>query len=262
MYTPRFFFILSLTCSTTFLAADSLPVEQMMTQQERQSIGYDGMTLAQKSAFEQWAAKWTHHVISQAPSYRPGQDLTQWVQSWPSYANPTKTQLTPDEIAERQASNQIIDRIRNNGEYIDLHDGSSWHISPFFRYLTTNWQKNQTVDVKKGTNQLHPWLLNNISVGQVAEADLESPPSPTGKKPNESPEYYNGAVGMQNVTPQGDLMALSDGTQWKIAPTDMYKAKNWTPNDRIRVEPSDNYLYTYRLTNLDTGEAALANPRK
>lgn len=245
----------------THLAAERLPVQQIMTQQDRDNIGFDSLTPAQKSAFEDWAGSWTHHVLEQAPTYRPGTNLSLWVQSWPAYANPTKSQYSPEEIAERQQANQLVDRIRNNGEYIDLKDGSSWHISPFFRYLTTQWLKNQTVEVQKGTNSLHPWLVHNISTGQVAEADLATPPSPTGKKENEGPEYYKGSITLQNVTGPGDIITLNDGSQWKTAPTDMYKAKNWSPEDRIRVEQSDNFLYKYRLTNLDTGEVALANQR-
>ncbi len=244
------------------LRADGISAEQMMTPDERHSIGFDNLSSQQKNAFEQWAAKWTQHVLDQAPTYRPGQNLSLWVQSWPSYANPTKNELSPQELAEKQLRNQLVDRIRNNGEFIDLKDGSVWRISPFFRYLTTQWLKNQTVEVKPGPNQLHPWLVHNISVGQVADADLVSPPSPTGKKPDEPANFYNGTIPVQNITAQGDLLTLGDGSVWKIAPTDMYKAKNWAQSDRVRVEPSDNYLYTYRLTNLDTGEVTLANPRK
>lgn len=250
---------LFITCS---LGAESIPAQQIMTPEEKKNMGYDKLSSEEKRAFEQWVATWTLNVLDQSSSYRPGQNLSQWIQSWPSHANPTKTELTQEELNQRIQSNQIVDRIRANGEFIDLRDGSSWHVSPFFRYLTKTWQKNQTVEVLKGTNQMHPWQLHNITLGQVAEADMVSGPSPTGKKPNESPEYYAGAVGMQSVTPQGDLLSLADGTQWKVAPTDQYKAKNWAQNDRVKVEPSDNYLYTYKLSNLDTGEVVLGNPRK
>lgn len=244
------------------LTAESIPGQQIMTPEERQAIGYDKMSPDQRRAFDDWAGRWTAAVLEQSPSWRPGQNITLWIQSWPSYANPTKTDFTPQEIAERIESNQIIDRVRNDGEYIDLKDGSSWKISPFFRYLTREWQKNQAVQVKKGSNQLHPWVLSNSSASQAAEADMIQGPSATGKKAAEPAEHYAGAIAMQSVTTQGDLMSLADGSQWKIAPTDQYKARNWKPSDRIRVENSTNFLYTYRLTNLDTGETALANPRK
>ncbi len=250
-----------LACSS-YLLAEELPVGQIMTPEQQQNIGIDRLTPAQRNAFETWAAEWTHHVLENAPTYRPGTNLTLWVQSWPAYANPTKTQLSPQEIYERQQSNQVIDRIRNNGEYIDLKDGSSWRISPFFRYMTTQWQKNQTVQIQQGTNVRHPWILNNISAGQTAEADQLAPPSPTGKGQNEPPGYYEGAVSLQSINQQGDLLSLGDGSQWKVAPMDMYKARNWNPSDRIRVEKSDNFLYKWQLSNLDTGETALANPRQ
>lgn len=248
-------------CSFAF-AQEALPTEQIMSQEDRQNMGLDRMSPQEKRAFEEWVARYTHHVLEQSPSYRPGQNLSLWVQSWPSYSNPTKTNLSPEETELRQQANQLVDRIRNNGEYVDLKDGSSWHISPFFRYLTTQWQKNQTVEIRRGRNSMHPWLVNNVSLGQVAEADLTSQASNTGKKEPESPEYYHGAVAVGSVTQQGDLLTLGDGSVWKVAPTDMYKVRNWAPGDRVRVEKSDNFLYTYHLTNLDNGEVSLANPRK
>lgn len=254
--------LLLLLIVTSPLAAESIPAQQVMTPEEKKNIGYDKLSSEEKRAFDQWVATWTLHVLEQSSSYRPGQNLSSWIQSWPSHANPTKTELTQDEINQRIQSNQMVDRVRTNGEFIDLRDGSTWHISPFFRYLTQNWQKGQTIEVQPGTNQMHPWLLHNISRGEVAEADMVSGPSPTGKRPDESPEHYVGAIAVQSTTPQGDLLSLADGTQWKVAPTDQFKVKNWNPADRIRVEPSENFLYKYKFTNLDTGETALGNPRK
>ena len=161
-------------------------------------------------------------------------------------------------MAERQQSNQVVDKNRNNGEIIDLKDGSSWTISPFYRYLTTQWQKGQVITVSQGTNIRHPWVLNNLSTGQTAEADMTNPPSPSGKKPPENPQEFKGATQLQMVNTQGDAVSLADGSSWRIAPTDMYKSRTWNPSDRIKVEKSDSMLYPYRLTNLDTGETALA----
>jgi len=242
--------------------ADSLPAQQIMSQQEMRAMGLDKLNPDQKAAFERWAANFTHQVIEQAPSYRPGQNLSLWIQNWPSYANPTKSELTPEDIQMRQMKNQVIDRVRNNGEYIDLRDGSSWFISPVFRNLSTTWQKNHIIEVYQGQNQNHPWILKNVNFNQTVEANMAQPPSPTGKKEGEPPEFYKGAIGLQMVTGQGDYLSLADGSVWKIAPVDMYKASKWNPNDRIRVERSGDFLYNWRLTNLDTGESVLANPRK
>ena len=253
--------ILALLISSSLLA-DSIPVSQIMTPQEQRSIGLDRMSPDQKRAFEQWAASYTQSVINQAPSYRPGQNLSSWIQSWPSFANPTKTEYSPEEIQQKQESNQIIDRILNNGEWIELRNGSKWHVSPTFRYLSRNWLRDQNVLVQRGTNPKHPWLVNNISVGQAVEADLGTAPSATGTKAQKPESYYEGSVPVANVTEQGDLLSLADGTLWKIAPRDIYKAKNWKPSDRVKVEKSGDFLYKYRLTNLDSGQTALANPRR
>src|SRR5262245_1916784 len=128
---------LLLVCETSqVLAEERLPAQQIMAIQDMDSMGFEKLSPEEKAAFERWAASWTHHVLDQASTYRPGQSLSAWIQSWPPYASPTKAEYTPEEIEMRQKSNQVIDRVRNNGEYIDLKDGSSWHISPFYRYLT------------------------------------------------------------------------------------------------------------------------------
>src|SRR5262245_44586085 len=103
--------LLSFAVSSLEAAGERLPAQQIMTPEELDAIGYNNFTAEQKAAFESWAAAWTHHVIEQAPSYRPGQNISLWVQTWPSYANPTKTELTPEEMKARQISNQIIDKI-------------------------------------------------------------------------------------------------------------------------------------------------------
>lgn len=261
-YIPLLFMMVTCSLTSSLQGDDRLSAQQVMTPQDMQAIGVNKFTPEQRAAFEQWLTTWTHHVLEQAPSYRPGQNLPSWVQGWPSYANPTKSKLTPDELQLKQQSNQIIDKVRDNGQYVDLRNGSSWLISPVFRYLTTTWQRNQVIEIYKGQNELHPWILQNISANQSAQANMSKPPSPSGTKEPESPDYFKGSVGLQSVTEQGDFVSLADGTIWKIGLKDLYKARTWKPSDRIRVEKSGDFLYNYRLTNLDTGEAVLANPKK
>lgn len=258
----RFITTLLIIASTPLLGYDErLSMDQIMSPEEAKNIGIERMSLTQRQALEAWAANWTHHVIEQAPSYRPGENLSAWVQTWPPYANPTKNELNPDEMAQRQKSNQVIDKNRNNGEIIDLKDGSSWTISPFYRYVTTQWLRGQVITVSQGSNVRHPWVLNNLTSGQTAEADMTNPPSPNGQKPPENSAQYKGSTKLQAVTTAGDNVNLADGSSWRIAPTDMYKSKNWSPADRIKVDKSDSMLYPYRLSNLDTGETALATQK-
>lgn len=248
----------ALTSSSLFAYSEKLSTQQIMTPEDAKSMGIERMSPEQKAAFERWAATWTHHVLEQAPSYRPGENLTSWIQTWPSYANPTKNELTPEELEERQKNNQYIDKVKNNGQIIDLQDGSSWIISPFFIYLTSHWLKGQVIDISQSTNIKHHWILHNQTTGQTAEADLANPANPSGKKEPENPDQFKGSTKLQMVTNQGDDLSLADGTSYRVAPTDMYKAKNWSPNDRVKVESSGDVRYPVKITNLDNGQTARA----
>lgn len=254
-------FCLAFLPLTTLTSATSekLLMPQIMTEQEMKQTGLDGASPEQRQAFERWAATWTKRVIEQAPSYRPGENLSLWIQKWPSYADPTKTEFKEEDFLNAQKANQKVDKVRNDGEIIELKDGSVWQISPFFRYLTTTWQRNHVVQIKKSENIRHPYSLYNVNLDQTAEANLKQPPSPTGKKNEENKETFKGSVSLQEVNLQGDTLTLVDGSSWKIAPLDIYRTRNWSPNDRIKIQRVDNSLYQYRLSNLDTGETALAN---
>lgn len=248
-----------LTLSTPILLADSIPIQQVMTEDEIKKIGLDSATPEQRQAFENWIGSWTHRVVEQAPSYRPGTNISLWIQSWPSYANPTKTKLSKEDIDARLKANQRIDKVKNEGAIIELRDGSIWAVSPLYTYLTKDWLKNHVVKVDRSENVMFTYRLTNINNGQIAEANMKQAPSPTGQKAPDNPEEFKGALGLENVTTDGENVTLANGSQWKIAPVDMYKARTWKEHDRIKVEKADNFLYKYRLTNLDNGQTVLAN---
>jgi hypothetical protein len=245
--------------SLASVTSEKLSIQQIMSEAEMKQIGLDNLTPEQEQAFERWVATWTKRVIEQAPSYRPGENITTWIQRWPTYANPAKTEFSEEDFDSRQRLNQKVDKIRNDGEFVELKDGSIWQVSPVFRYLTTTWQRDQTIEIKKSDNVRHPYVLHNIDNEQVVQADLKQPPSPSGQKKSESAEYYQGSFTLSSTSEQGDVLYLDNGSAWKVAPMDMYRSRNWKVNDRIKVQKGDNILYQYRLQNLDTGEIALAN---
>lgn len=245
--------------SLSSAASEKLSLQQIMSEAEMKQIGLDNLSPEQEQAFERWVATWTKRVIEQAPSYRPGENITSWIQRWPSYANPVKTDFNEEDFNERQKLNQKVDKIRNDGEFVELKDGSIWQVSPVFRYLSTTWQRDQVIEIRKSENARHPYILHNMTNEQVVQADLKQPPSPSGQKKQESAEYYQGSFTLNGISEQGDVLYLNNGSSWKVAPMDMYRARNWKENDRIKVQKGDNILYQYRLQNLDTGEIALAN---
>ena len=254
-----FTYLFLILCISAPLAAAPLSLEQVMTEEELKSTGMQNASPQQKQALESWISAWTLRVIEQAPTYRPGTDLSTWVQRWPSYLQPKSSSPSEQQIAERLRQNARVDKVRNEGAIIELKDGSVWQISPLYTYLTVIWQKGEQVVFEKSENYLYKFRMRNVVRNEVAECNLKEAASPSGEKKEPGPEYYTGSQTLVSIDGIGENLLLSDNTFWKIAPVDMFKAKNWHTNDRVRVEKVDNFLYHYRLTNLDNGEVVLAN---
>jgi hypothetical protein len=238
----------------------SLAASEIMTQDEMSQIGLANATPEQKRAFEQWAAKWTKEVLQQSSSYRSGENISSWIRRWPSYAAPNKTNLTQEDVTARQQHNQRIDKVINDGEIIELKDGSNWLIGPVYRYITTKWQRDQEVEVSPSEDMHFKYTLHNKSTDEFANANMKAAPSPTGQRPEE--RVAKGNSPLKNISINGDVVVLGNGTSWNIAPLDMFRVKNWKENDRILAKPSNDPFYRFRLTNLDSGETALASPQE
>lgn len=258
--TATLFILLS---SFSSLRAEDIPLSEIMTREEMQATGIDSLTLVQKRALEQWIARWTHRVIEQAPSYRSGDELSSWISRWPSFASPTKTQFSQAEVQARGEHNQKIDKIKNNGEILELKDGSSWKVGPVYRSLAANWHRNDMIQISPSANVRHPYILYNVSRNETVQGDMVSPTAPGGVKQPGAEEVATGSIPLTAIIVDAYTTAkLADGSDWKIAPVDIYRVRKWHPHDRILVQPSDNFLYKYKLKNIDTGEEVLANPKK
>jgi len=119
----------------------------------------------------------------------------------------------------------------------------------------------QVIEIGTSEDIHYKRTLRNINLDQLVTANMKTPPSPTGEKKPEDASYYKGAHAVLDIGDRGETLRLADNSEWKIAPVDQYKVRIWKANDRIRVEPEDNFLYKYRLTNLDSGQTALANKK-
>lgn len=255
------------------LSCESLSLDTVMTPEEQQELGLDKATDAQRAAFESWLNNWTMTVIQQAPTYRENVDLTQWVETWPAYASPV-AKATPEEIIqEKKRLNRVIDKIMDKGATIELKDGSVWFISEVDRYKTVSWQRGNKVTWTQNQYDIaHPYLLRNVNRDETAGAEMKQPPSETGEREPLPADYFEDALRIQDIVvnrtqstsskviqPNDVFITLEDGTTYRVAPIDMMQSQDWKRNDRVRVENSDDYLYEYQLTNLDTGQQAKAN---
>ena len=266
----RLFILLALSqacASVNMYGADVLDVTQVMTQEDMAKTGIGKLSYAEKVQFDTWLTQWTQAVVNQSGSYHSSKTIPEWIKEWPAYAqplqNPHPTPVQEEKLVEEKAeANRVIDKIRNDGEVLELKDGSVWLVSPYDRHKTRRWQRNDAISISTTENVWRPYRLKNITRIQVADAELKQEASPTGEKSPEDPEYFADSIGVEQVFDRGELVVLVDKTTWKIAPADQIRAKTWKKDDRIRVAKTDNYLYQYSLSNLDSGETVLANDSK
>ena len=254
------FALFAMNAAIASYAQEIVPLDRVMTKDEERAMGLDKMSDKQRMAMEHWLADWTHKVIDQSPTYRPGRSLTDWILNWPSYESAKNRKDTAKQDKARQVANMIVDKIRINGEFVDLKDGSSWRIAPIYQYLSIQWRKGDRIEITPSENDLWPYNLHNNRLEQDAQAKQMKPPSPTGEEPPEEESYFEGSETILHIRGSGQFLELQNGTIWKIAPLDMMKVQGWHPNDRVRLEKSDNYLYRYTIHNLDNGQRALVNP--
>ena len=261
-----FFILFFLTCNTSFAYTDeTLKLNSVMTSEDMKKTGVASLTQAQKQDLAAWITRWTKMVLDQSNSYHPAKTVPEWVAEWPSYAKPvpdrqaSQAHEQEEMMKEKKAANKIIDKVRNDGEIIELKDGSIWIISPFDRYKTRRWQRNDAIQIEMTENVFRPYRLRNTTRLQVADAELQTEASHTGEKPPENPEYYSNTIGVSSVRQKGEFLELQDSTCWKIAPADQIRVRKWQKNDRVRVTQGEDYLYPYILNNVDSGETVLAN---
>lgn len=240
-----------------------LSLQQVMSEEELKVCGLNKLNQNQRKALEAWIGKWTVDVLNHARTFRPQMNLGDWVQSWPSYDNPTRQNLTPEQEQHRTQANQVIVRNINNGEFIELKNGSTWKIADTYRYVANGWNRNDVIQIMKSENSEHPFILKNVTQdNQIVQANMKQAPSPTGVRKQEPPSYYQGAVLFAGQRNYGQFVDLQNNTSWEISPQDYEKTRNWFVNDRIRVGQSRDYYFVNTLTNLDTGEVALARPER
>jgi hypothetical protein len=269
-------FIVIITLMSFQLTAESIPIYNVMTEDETQRIGLNDATDEQRKAFEEWLGSWTRKVVEQAPSYRQTETLNEWIDKWPQYLSPRAALSEQDVVTERQLVNRYIDKNRNNGAILELRDGSVWKIAEVDRYMTRIWSRDDYLSwTKDPFDVAFPYRLKNETKLQTAYAIMERPPSPSGEKAAEDPIIYRNSIPIKNITvvktqsanvkkvyPTDVSFELVDGTSWVVAPNDMARAEDWRQGDRIKVVKANDPLYKYRLTNLDTGEEIIANMKK
>lgn len=239
---------------------EELDIDTVMNRQEQEASGLDRLTPPERQAFENWLNTWTRHVIQQAPTYHPSMSLSQWVAGWPGYLKP-RPMPKAEAAKERQEANQKIFR-NKGGAVIELKDGSVWNITPIDQPVAQFWARDQHITISRNPRDIvRPFVLFNDDRKEQVGGTRARPASPEGQRAPDNPAYFRGASVINAITPDGITISLTSGDVWIVAPTGQQLVQaTWQPRDRIRVERSMDSAYRYRLINLDSGDAVLANP--
>lgn len=252
-------FSISIVLST--VEAADLSIDQVMTQQEQETIGVRRMDPRERAAFERWLDSWTKKVIHEAPSYHASSTLSQWVSTWPGYL---QTAPIPKEEAsqERQGDNQKIFR-NMSGVTLELFDGSIWKPADVDQPTARFWARGQRIVINKNPQEdiNRPYLLVNQQRQEQVGAIKTRSANPRGQRTPDNVSYFRGSSPAKSITSDGITIQLANGTEWIVAPTGQQLVQaTWKIGDRIRAEHSSDAAYRYKLSNLDSGGSVLANP--
>jgi len=67
---------------------------------------------------------------------------------------------------------------------------------------------------------------------------------------------------IMKVGKYGDKVTLNDGSKFSISPGDSTKCSIWYPTQRIIIRRTNNPVYEFTLTNLDTAGPDVAEADK
>lgn len=256
------FFMCLCFMQSDLLQSSELQLDQIMTQDELDQTGVAKLTPEQKEALQRWLDSWTKKAISQAASYRVGENLNSWIKLWPKYLQPNLPMTEEERVAEQKKLNLKVFRIYNTGKELELMDGSRWSIATRDQPEVSLWVQGEPVEIKETGARFPKYLITNIPRQEVAGADQMQPPSETGKVTPEPGSFYKGAVRVTAVGWYGDTITLSDGTVWTIKLSEELISQRWHVDDRIRVDTTnEERYYPETLTNLDTGDVVHAKPK-
>ena len=70
------------------------------------------------------------------------------------------------------------------------------------------------------------------------------------------PTYIGADESIEEVSSNGAIITLSDGSIWKVSPLDQLDTALWLPVSDVRIVAGDDPSYPYKMINKDDGEMA------
>jgi|GEM_PF-2126736 len=126
--------------------------------------------------------------------------------------------------------------IDQNGETIQLHDGSIWMIRPSDRALTFNWLITDKIVIAPKTSWFsnYNFRLINTATGDEVGAELDSKHGPT-----KNGDYTHTVLAIDISKKQ---ICLDDHSVWEVAYFDLKTLQKWAPHETVMICINDGFF--------------------
>ncbi|MFI0435300.1 MAG: hypothetical protein ACH350_06175 [Parachlamydiaceae bacterium] len=132
----------------------------------------------------------------------------------------------------------------DNGDVVQLHDGSKWQVEASGRQQVLYWAKSDEIFIKPciswfSSNQ---YVLHNRTLNQVVKVNIKSAPLPMGAY----------TLRVVNIEPYDRLVLLSDHTVWQVGPDSNFS--RWRIGQRVFAGVNNQWRtapYPQILINVD-----------
>jgi|GEM_PF-6465741 len=251
------------------LYSENLSLNSVMSIEDQRATGLDAVSPSQQAAFEAWLGAWTMAVIEKAHTHDSSTNLQGWVDGWAETTRPVvvkrwrhaasrhQTQQEKDFLKEEEdspSSGTVLARIRNQGEIVELSDGSSWRIADVDKSTTQYWMRKDVITLEKTKVFFPPYRMTNVTRNQRVDVKERVATSV-------ATDDQEGTLQLRSMTRYAEEITLSDGSVWRIAPTDKQRVLRWRLGDQIRPGTTRDVLYPYSLENIDNGDTIKANKK-
>lgn len=114
----------------------------------------------------------------------------------------------------------------DNGDEVQLHDGSKWSVHPSQLYTVLYWVQSDNIFIKPKSScfSSHKFVLHNYTTQQAVEVNMISPPLPMGAL----------TYRIVNIEPNTRLVLLSDNTVWQVDAADRF-FPYWQVGQRVLI---------------------------
>lgn len=128
----------------------------------------------------------------------------------------------------------------DNGDVVQLHDGSKWAVHPSQCYTALYWTQSDAIFIKPRSScfSSYNYVLQNYTTQEAVEVNLISQPLPMGA-------YTFHIV---NIEPYSRLIQLNDNTVWQVDASDR-NFPYWQIGQRLLIGVN-NYWRTAPLPNI------------